>query len=115
MIMDSDHNIVWLQIDGANLFEKNKSTSKKQQSEVRRIYLYHKATRENWEAYEHKVEKIIMNSEKRKRKAKEIIQENIEESIDESWEVIAKAITIAANECIPSIKTQNTKCQIRKE
>ena len=46
-ITDSDHSIVWLQIDSSDLFEKSKVGFKKNQNETRRIYLYHKATKED--------------------------------------------------------------------
>ena len=67
-VTDSDHGIVWIQLDSSGILEKNKQRSKKGQKETRRLYLYHKVTEENWNEYSQEVEKIIRNAAKRKRK-----------------------------------------------
>ena len=50
-VTDSDHEIVWIQLDSSGILEKNKQRSRKGQKETRRLYLYHKATEENWNDY----------------------------------------------------------------
>ncbi|CAG8589878.1 2525_t:CDS:2 [Paraglomus occultum] len=50
-VTDSDHGIVWLQLDSTGILEKNKQRSKKGQKETRRLYQYHKATEEDWNNY----------------------------------------------------------------
>ena len=67
IITDSDHGIVWIQLDSIGILEKNKQRSKKEQKETRRLYQYHRATEEDWNNYSQEVEKIIRNAEKRKR------------------------------------------------
>src|SRR5207237_10452007 len=104
-ITNSDYSIVWLLIDSSDLLEKNKIRNKKKQNETRRIYLYHKATKEDWDAYSQKVEQIFTHAEKKPKK-QDIRIDNIEkENIDESWDTIIKAITTTANEFILSTKT----------
>ena len=65
-ITDSDHEIVWLKLESIDLFERNRVSSRKQNRETRRLYLYHKATKEDWEAYEQKVESYFIRDRKRK-------------------------------------------------
>jgi len=67
-VTDSDHGIVWIQLDSSGILEKNKQRSRKGQKETRRLYLYHKATEENWNEYSQEVEKIIRNAAKREKK-----------------------------------------------
>ena len=114
-ITDSDHGIVWIQLDSSRILEKNKQRSRKGQKETRRLYLYHKATEENWNKYSQEVEKIIRNAAKRKKKNRYKAEKESELDIDEEWELIAKAIQAAASKHIPSTKTQDTNNQVRKE
>ena len=62
---------MWLQIDSSDLFEKNKIRLKKNQDETRRIYLYHKATKENWDAYRQKVDQLLIGTKGKKKKHEE--------------------------------------------
>ena len=47
MVTDSDHGIVWIQLDSSGILEKNKQRSRKGQKKTRRLYLYHKTTEKN--------------------------------------------------------------------
>ena len=114
-ITDSDHGIVWIQLDSSGILEKNKQRSRKGQKETRRLYLYYKATEENWSKYSQEVEKIFRNAAKRKKKNRYKAEKESELDIDEEWELIAKAIQAAASKHIPSTKTQDTNNQVRKE
>ena len=114
-VTDSDHGIVWIQLDSSGILEKNKQRSRKGQKETRRLYLYHKATEENWNEYSQEVEKIIRNAAKRKKKNRYKAEKEPELDIDEEWELIAKAIQAAASKYIPSTKIQDTNNQVRKE
>ena len=58
---------------------------------------------------------MLIDTKGKKKKQHPKADDIEEESVDEIWKQIVKAITIAANEYIPSTKTQNTKSQIRKE
>src|SRR5437764_257156 len=82
-VTDSDHGIVWIQLDSSGILEKNKQRSRKGQKETRRLYLYHKATEENWSEYSQEVEKIIRNATKRKKKNRYKVEEESELDIDE--------------------------------
>ena len=61
------------------------------------------------------MEKIIRNAAKRKKKNRYKAEKELELDIDEEWELIAKAIQIAASKHILSTKTQDTNNQVRKE
>ena len=114
-ITDSDYRMVQIQLDSSRIIEKNKQRNKKRQKETRRLYLYHKATEENWNDYRHEVEKIIRNATKRKKKNRHKAEEEPKPDINEEWELIAKAIQAAASKHIPSTKTQDSNNQVRKE
>src|SRR5207253_1490976 len=114
-ITDSNYGMVWIQLDSSEILEKNKQRNKKGQKETRRLYLYHKATEENWNDYRHEVEKIIRNATKRKKKNRHKAEEEPKPDINEEWELIAKAIQAAASKHIPSTKTQDSNNQVRKE
>ena len=101
-ITDSNHSIVWLQIDSSDLFEKNKVRLKKNQGETRRIYLYHKATKENWDAYRQKIDRLLIGTKEKRKKQHPKTDGTEEESVDKIQEQIVKAITIATNEYILS-------------
>src|SRR5205085_12099318 len=72
-------------------------------------------TKEDWDAYRQKVDRLLISTRKKKKKQRLKADSTEEESINEIWEQIVKAITAAVNEYILSTKTQNTKSQIRKE
>ena len=74
---------MWLQIDSSDLFEKNKIWLKKNQGETRRIYLYHKATKEDWDAYRQKVDRLLIGARKKVKKQYPKTDSIEEESIDE--------------------------------
>ena len=114
-ITDSDHGMVWIQLDSSGILEKNKQRNKKGQKETRRLYLYHKATEENWSDYGQEVEKIIRNATKRRKKNRYKAEEEPKFDIDEEWELIAKAIQTAASKHIPLTKIQDSNNQVRKE
>ena len=61
------------------------------------------------------MEKIIRNAAKRKKKNRYKAEKESELDIDEEWELIAKAIQVAASKHISSTKIQDSKSQIRKE
>ncbi len=82
-VTDSDHGLVWIQLDKSGILEKNRQRTKKGQKETRRLYQYHKATEENWSDYSQEVERIIRNAEKRKRRNRNIAEEKLEIDIDE--------------------------------
>ena len=99
-VTDSNHGIVWIQLDSSGILEKNKQRSKKRQKETRRLYLYHKATEENQSEYSQEVEKIIRNAAKRKKKNRYKAEKELELDIDEKQEIIAKAIQAVASKHI---------------
>src|SRR5437868_12673538 len=107
-VTDSDYRIVWIQLDSSGILEKNKQRNRKGQKETRRLYLYYKAIEENWSEYSQEVEKIIRNAAKRKKKNRYKAEKESELDIDKEWELIAKAIQVAASKHIPSTKTQDT-------
>ena len=67
-ITDSDHGLIQVQLDRTSMFEKNKQREKNDTKETRRLYYYHKATKENQEDYGQEVERIITNTKKKKQK-----------------------------------------------
>ena len=47
IVTDSNHSLVWIQLDKSGILEKNRQRTKKGQKETRRLYQYHKATEKN--------------------------------------------------------------------
>ena len=82
-VTDSDHGLVWIQLDKSGILEKNRQRTKKGQKETRRLYQYHKATEENWSNYSQEVKRIIRNVKKRKTRNRNIAEEELEIDIDE--------------------------------
>jgi exonuclease III len=105
----SDHSLVATELTLEHLEIKSSLAQIKRKGEKRTIFLYDKATKENWDNYRNKLQYLL-----RKRVSEELwhydTQENAVETLDQEWDNISRSIKQAAEEEIPRKKVLNSGC-----
>ncbi|CAG8732613.1 25312_t:CDS:2, partial [Gigaspora rosea] len=94
-----------------HLIEKKNFSTIKQHEQKRTIYLYNKASTEDWKNYSIVLQSSLKDSQAIKRiniVQPEIIVEKKE--LDQAWNIIHNAIIKAANQTLPRKKVLNTGC-----
>ena len=110
LITGSDHKIVTASLEVNKILRYGKLNRRDKNKPTRKIFLYHKATSEDWEAYSTRVEHLIFM------KGRTRVIENTHDlpiDINVEWDRISSAIMKAALEHIPWVNVKKTVTQER--
>src|SRR5205814_2352317 len=110
MVTQSDHNLVWAEVGLEEILGPQKAETGDSWKATRKVYLYEKATKENWEDYRTQLDHVV-KSNYRKLLERSKGKERIERETDELWEVIERAIGIAAANNIPVVKIKRDRAE----
>ncbi|CAG8825730.1 45182_t:CDS:2, partial [Gigaspora margarita] len=110
LLTSSDHKIVVASLSLKHLIKTYSKAETKKRGLVRTIFLYDKASKENWKSYQVKLERIIRRN---KVKLQACFGSEVDQSIDEAWEIISNALSQAAKKHIPRKKILKTNNQTR--
>ncbi|CAG8828122.1 14293_t:CDS:2, partial [Gigaspora rosea] len=88
---------------------------KRMNVENRKILLYDDATKEDWDEYRNKLDKLIKNDINSKKKKEGPNYLNMEERINEKWDKIVQLIQTAVNKTIPYKQIKGTQNEKRKQ
>ena len=106
----SDHHLVW-----ADLFTKPllgtrlQNIQKETILSTRKIYLYDKASTEDWNKYKNLIEKYIQEEKNKETKRKKpLTPDTAETKINSQWEKLTRWIHTAASKSLPFKKIKNT-------
>ena len=105
----SNHKLIWAKINTSIILNYRNLQKKKKKSPTRKIFLYHKATEENQEAYSKRVEQLLKSEETNNKDP-----HCSKTSINEKCDLINKAIVQAATKHISWINTKKTEAQSKK-
>ena len=111
MVTQSDHNLVWAEVGLEEILGPQKAETGDSQKATRKVYLYEKATKENWEDYRTQLDHAV-KSNYRKLLERSKGKERIEREIDELWEVIEKAIGKAAANNVLVVKIKRDRAEV---
>jgi len=112
LVTGSDHNLVWLFLNLGEILRFKTKRRKEETIYKRRIFLYNKATNENWEGYKSMLERLLRHTEEGQEKV--IGKEEKEREVNERWDQIESAILKAANRHIPSKWVKNIREEVNK-
>jgi ribonuclease HI len=113
-ITQSDHNLVWARISLKGIIGTQRASTGDSRKATQKVYIYNKATKENWEDYRAQLDNILkVNYGKIQRRGEE--NEENENRADELWDLIERAIGKAAARNIPRtrIRKNEKKTQSR--
>src|SRR5260364_369720 len=110
ILIGSDHKLVWAEVETDTILHYGKLQRRKKSRPSRRVFLYHKATEENWESYSKCINALLRKKEIHN--LEETAQSN-EAKINKEWKIISSAILKAAMKHIPWINIKKTKTQTR--
>src|SRR5437868_7378264 len=107
-VTQSDHNLVWAELSLEKLLGIQKIRTGDSRKATRKIFLFGKATKENWEDYRTQLNHVIENNYRKMLKKNES-KEETEDKANELWDLIEKAIGKAAANNIPTAKIKKDK------
>jgi uncharacterized protein YqgV (UPF0045/DUF77 family) len=122
---NSDHDVVLAKLDLKHLIATWGLAELKKLGQQRTIYLYDKATKEDWENYKTELDQQLkkkINIQDLKNMSYNLsntsMSTNIENRLDNWWDIISNGIQAAARKSLPKKKVLNTvenrKKQTRK-
>src|SRR5260364_217343 len=112
---DSDHNAVIAKIYLGHLIEKKSLSTIKQREQKRTIYLYDKASEEDWENYAMLLQRLQEGNQNLNNLEGEEMNNNTgKKELDYLWDIIQNAIIKAANQTLPKKKILNTGCSRKR-
>ncbi|CAG8459395.1 9337_t:CDS:2, partial [Gigaspora margarita] len=109
-VTGSDHGLVWCLLEINKILRFSETSKNNKHQQTRKVFLYYKATEENWKGYRSCLNhKLGTKSKKLRHDAG-----RLEEEVNEEWDIISRAILQATNKNILHIKVKSSERQIRK-
>ncbi|CAG8771553.1 8999_t:CDS:2, partial [Gigaspora margarita] len=108
ILTGSDHKLVWAEIETSAILNYSKLRKKERKGPTRKVFLYYKATEENWESYSKHVNSILKTKKSVKGK---LSAKCSKMGIDKEWKTISSAILKVAMKHIPWITVKKTEAQ----
>ncbi|CAG8672809.1 156_t:CDS:1, partial [Paraglomus occultum] len=119
---NSDHNVVLAKLDLKHLIATWSSADLKRLGQQRTIYLYDKATKEDWENYKAELDQQLkkkINIQDLKNVSYNLnnasVPTNTKNRLDNWWNIICNGIQSAARKSLPKKKILNTVANKKKQ
>jgi exonuclease III len=107
---NSDHGAAVARIELNHLVALHKVSKLKKFEQCRTVFLYEKASKEDWEKYREELNKMFKNKNLMQRTEKGDMEyaDRSVQKLDEIWEIISRSILEAARKALPKKKILNT-------